>query len=103
MLITSKQGKRLKKHLTGKKSNDAIRTLDQVVSALHKCKLFLAEREAIRITLNRDEGLSLEYPSSSVEKDRYIMLIRRDGKSDNRYRVLHFPALEPVKYRDKEY
>ena len=65
--------------------------------------LFLAEREAIRITLNRDEGLSLEYPSSSVKKDRYIMLIRRDGKSDNRYRVLHFSALEAVKYRDKEY
>ena len=80
MLITTAQGRRLKRALTSRKNT--VRSLDEVTSALHRTGVF-TERETIGYVLN--EELELEYPTLSsifYNKKQVISIQKRDGNGD---------------------
>lgn len=99
MEINGEQGKNLKKKLIGK-SNDVtvtIRTLDEVVLALHKNGVF-ENKKTVPIVLNRPEGLDLTYHSRSevMNKGVKVISIRRDGSNPDRYVVSHYFKKDPT-------
>ena len=98
MFVMSDQGKKLKKSLIGKEKVSATRSLDEVVSALHKHKVF-TNREAIEIVLNRPGGLDLTYypsfPSLKIN-GKHVLSIRKCENGE--YNVRHYFESRPDDY-----